>query len=368
MAKIFELFGYPLAVKTLEADQTRHNAQCPFMGADCDGGGNRELSRIKLAGKPELQAFFGTRHDVAAGVCSIQLQPNEEPWIVCPRRLLVLGRTTTGVRAHQDYIESRMLHVLGYPSGTQLGVWPEVKLKIDTIVNNQAKSFDYTFDYVVMALGPMHQNDLEAVLGQPWHILRRKLEKSKYPISRNQGQDIAWDIPQGFPGIIEIMTSSTSGSNKNKRTTIPFAFEDALIHDHHEAPGINKRQVWARMVSQLIVKSEVAHAWKGRAVWLVQRNLANYIAASTGLNLPPFLSNNPSEVNLLSCSYGQQYKNPTDIIDLAASELFAGTIAPPGQVFQPSFQDMVHTPFVPPINTLIARLLEKQPSSRIMVQ
>jgi len=44
------------------------------------------------------------------------------------------------------------------------------------------------------------------------------------------------------------------------------AFEDAVLGKPHQGPGINYRQVWARMVSQLVVKSEVGLAWGGKTI------------------------------------------------------------------------------------------------------
>ena len=48
MPKIYEIFGYPVTVQTAEAIDSRQRAHCPFMGGDCDGGGNRYLSQIDL--------------------------------------------------------------------------------------------------------------------------------------------------------------------------------------------------------------------------------------------------------------------------------------------------------------------------------
>ena len=67
MSKIFELFGYPVADQSPEAIETRKNAQCPFMGADCDGGGNRYLSNVNLKQNTELAAFFEGRSSVPSG-------------------------------------------------------------------------------------------------------------------------------------------------------------------------------------------------------------------------------------------------------------------------------------------------------------
>ena len=44
MSKIFELYGYRLDCWNEEATANREKAWCPFMDAECDGGGNRYLS------------------------------------------------------------------------------------------------------------------------------------------------------------------------------------------------------------------------------------------------------------------------------------------------------------------------------------
>ena len=114
-----------------------------------------------------------------------------------------------------------------------------------------------------------------------------------------------------FPGdplvIVEVMTSSTSGGDKKKRTQVAMAFEDAILsRGKHKGPGINYRQVWARMVSQLIVKSQVGLAWGGKTIWVLQDVLADYISSSTALNLKQFISDTPNEVNILAMGYSDK--------------------------------------------------------------
>ncbi len=104
---------------------------------------------------------------------------------------------------------------------------------------------------------------MEVATGESWRVLKRTVQSGGYSLACRNGKDFVEDAPTGVPGIIEIMTSSTSGGNRDRRTTISMAFEDALHDREHRAPGINYRQVWARMVSQLIPKSEAALAWGG---------------------------------------------------------------------------------------------------------
>ena len=145
------------------------------------------------------------------------------------------------------------------------------KLKFHDDVDGRRKGFDYTFDYIVMPMGRITQQDAATAANETWAILRRRLERNGYTIAQRDGGLYVEDFPLSTPSIIEIMTSSTSGGNKRNRTTISAAFEDAMLGQDHKAPGINYRQVWARMVSQLIVKSEVSVHWGGKTDLAIAR-------------------------------------------------------------------------------------------------
>jgi hypothetical protein len=121
MPTIFEVFGYRLSDQSPQAKEARANAHCPFMNAECDGGGNRDLSTIDLTKNEQLQQLFPGKTQVCAGVCSIQMQPDASPWIVCPRRLLALNRGASDSLVQQAS-EKRVFDLLDYPSGTRLGV------------------------------------------------------------------------------------------------------------------------------------------------------------------------------------------------------------------------------------------------------
>lgn len=373
MPVIFELFGYPLSDHSLEAQQNRQRALCPFMGKECDGGGNRELSRVDLTKNPSLRAAFSLHpgDTAAAGVCSIQVVEDASPWIVCPRRLLSLGRQGAGLRSYQGRTESAVLSYLDYASGTQLGIWPEVKMKLSAVINDEQKLIDYTFDYIAM---PISSVPIDSVAGLFPDITSRQLltflSRAGYTISQKAGIVHVENFPTGTPSIIEIMTSSTSGGNKKTRTTIGAAFEDAMLGKPHQAPGINYRQVWARMVSQLIVKSEFALGWNGKTLWIVQDKLLQYINSSTALTLKHFLSNKTSDVNMLSFSYSSMHQAPTGVIDLVDSQLYAGPISsvPPELAanFPPSIQDITKAPFLPPLKSLIALLAARAPINQVI--
>lgn len=366
MPKLFEVFGHHVGDNSEEAELCRRECRCPFMNADCDGGGNRYASDIQLSKNAALAEYFVGRNVVPSGVCSIQTRNDEPPWIVCPRRLLVLKESPDG-RAHQSFAESLILKHSGSLPGTKLGVWPELKIKYTD--SKSKKSFDYTFDYILVPLGKAHHLQVETETCKRWDQIMPILQSEGYAISRESGEYFVDDFPLGPPLVIEIMTSSTSGGNKSKRTTIPMAFEDAILGKPHEAPGINYRQVWARMVSQLIVKSEVGLAWGGKTFWIVQDMLVNYISNSTALNVRQFLSDHTDEVNMVSFSYGDSYKNPPGgVMELTAGDLFAGPIRPSGPTDErPTFQDIIRAPVCPPKPMLINLLIKRKHLSTVSV-
>jgi hypothetical protein len=110
----------------------------------------------------------------------------------------------------------------------------------------------------------------------------------------------------------------------------------------------------------------VAIGWGGRAFWVLQDVLVNYISASTALDLYHFFASHPSEVNVISLSYGDAYKTKKGVIELDRGELFAGPIRPEG-ANKSSFQDMLRAPVCPSLPRLYNLLMKKMPSNRIVV-
>lgn len=92
MPKIYELLGYPVSDTSIPVQESRKRAFCPFVSDTCDGGGNRYMSEIDLRGHSELRELFPGMDRVPSGVCSIQVSENTAPWIICPRRLLYMGK------------------------------------------------------------------------------------------------------------------------------------------------------------------------------------------------------------------------------------------------------------------------------------
>jgi hypothetical protein len=323
----------------------------------------------------ELKELYLHKDKIVPGVCSLEPVRGEQPWIVCPRRLLALGREPDGERKHQRSLEMGLLQLLNYPIGKRIGVWKEVKVKYSGQTDNVTKDFDYTFDYLLMPIGDIAiaeaTTDTDAAIEQNIARKLRWFERRGFSCSPDvhaAGGYVVHDYPQGKPVIVEIMTSSTSGGNKRNRTQIAQAFEDALLGRSHQGPGINYRQVWARMASQLLVKSEVALGWGGTAIWVVQDVLVDYISRSTGLNVHSMRKAQIDDVNMLSFSFGDLASLPQDgAIDLPIIELFAGSIAPITENTIPTFVDIVRLPIQPPLNALIKVLISNGPTKSILI-
>lgn len=285
---------------------------CPLLNTKCDGGGNRYSSDLVVK-SPQLVSVFSSESTVRSSICSLEVGAENKNWIVCPRRVLSFERTDLNdpQKSLKDYLflQSDLIR--------PFAVWKEVKLK----VSNDNKSFDYTFDYVASSV--RNESDL---------------------------------FPIGSPTIYEVMTSSTSGGNKQKRTTISQCFEDLLLDTPHEGPGINYRQVWGRMISQFFVKSIVATAWSGRTFWIIQDSLLKYIEASTGFRGSRFKADAASEVNLVSLGYksrdGALHLSPQDI------SLYSG---PLGTDVSDSFYSILGAPMIPGIDSLHRVLINRRP-------
>lgn len=326
MSKVFELYGYRLDCWNNEAAANREKAWCPFMDAECDGGGNRYLSALDITKNSKLKKFFPGKEVVQSGICSLRLRDSEQPWIVCPRRLLSLrGRKSN----YQTHVREQLIKCSELKQGKFYKTWSEVKMKVETTNDDdEGKSFDYTFDYVIAGSVRKKLSEVADLLGKGLRATQKIAEDNQYTMASRNGELWIDDFPADPIVIVEIMTSSTSGGDKKKRTQIAMACEDAIISpEKHNGPGINYRQVWARMVSQLIVKSQVGIAWNGKTFWLIQDLLAQYISSTTALDLSKYIAQHPDEVNILSFGYGDaDAKPPTSIMELNDSSFYAGPI------------------------------------------
>jgi len=363
VSKIYELYGYRLDRWNNEAEDNLSRAWCPYMDTECDGGGNRFQSAIDLRTNTELQAKIPNKDIIQVGICSLLPRTGEQPWIVCPRRLLSLkGGSFSG---KQSFIRKQLSNLAELDSSKSYLAWSEVKIKTEsTNSEDEAKSFDYTFDYIVSGTQKKKVEEISALLDMPVSTIQRLAANNGFTLASRNSEAWIDDFPSDPLVIIEIMTSSTSGGNKRNRTQIAMACEDAILKgDDHRAPGINYRQVWARMVSQLIVKSQVGMAWGGKTIWIVQDVLADYISKSTGLILSQYLSDQLHEVNILAFGYGNRNDaNDESIIDLKKCDLYAGPITKSGDAFaHDGFIDIVKIGALPPKEQIWKSLLNKAP-------
>jgi hypothetical protein len=364
-SKIFELFGYLTDDKSPKAQKTRQSCTCPFMGLECDGGGNRYQSFLHLdpsKDKPLVDFFQGRTNDIPAGVCS--LVASETVWIVCPRRLFTLDAGDVET-THEKFSANLLKKYFGFASSQRVGVWTEVKLKYAEDGgkdDENSKTFDYTFDYVISPLGPKPLAEAAAGVGFSEKKLQKKAEELGFMLASRNGVLFFEDYPVGPPQIVEVMTSSTSGGNKQKGTTIQNAFRRAVLGQSHEAPGINYRQIWARMVSQLIVKSQIGKAWGGRTIWVLQDALTDYISQTTNLNLKKLIFVALREVNILSLRYAKQ-RDVAGTLLLEENNLYAGEIPPVRD--DTDFNRLLQAASIPPASELESKLVGKRPRSRI---
>ena len=362
MSKIFELFGYRVDAWGAEAQQNMQRGWCPFMDGECDGGGNRYQSAIDLTKNPELQKIAPGKEKIQCGVCSLMTGEHEHPWIVCPRRLLsAKGGKLVG---NQSVVRSKISQYSELDKRQRYMVWSEVKIKTDvTTEEDDVKYFDYTFDYIIAATSHISVKDAGIIMDIPSSEVKKRATKGGYALVSMAGEMLIEDFPIDPIVIIEVMTSSTSGGNKAKRTQIAMACEDAMLHKNHEGPGINYRQVWARMVSQLIVKSQVGEAWGGKTIWLVQDVLADYISRTTALQLPEYISNKLDEVNILAFGYGNTIeKKAESIVTLEQAKLYSGPIQKNFNVHRADgFIDIVKIGASPPKEQIWASLINKAP-------
>lgn len=311
----------------------------------------------------ELVTFFdGRTADIPAGVCS--LSASDKIWIVCPRRLFVLDKGGSHT-SHEDFCEGLLRRYAPSALPCKAGVWSEVKIKYaeETDEDDADKMFDYTFDYIICPTSPK----LLSETATQFEITERKLEstliRNGYTLASRGGRKYIEEYPAGQPLVIEVMTSSTSGGNKAKGTTIQNAFRKAILGQPHIAPGINYRQVWARMVSQLIVKSQIGKAWGGQTIWILQDTLTSYISNTTDLNMRKLISAVLKEVNILSLRYVKRSR--IGIHPLEVENLYAGQI--PTIQGDTDFNKLLQAASIPSKSILEAKLLNKRPRTIISI-
>jgi len=355
--QIFELFGHQVDDKSIEAEYCRKNCICPFTNNLCDGGGNRYqtfLSKNYIEKNNLTKYFAKGLKIVPPGICSLNV--NGVKWIVCPRRIFSFSGENKK-NYHTEFVTSILNKYCQFENTAYIGIWNEVKVKFsEENEDEETKSFDYTFDYIVTSLGPKKISEIANTLGITEAKIRKQAEDNGYIIAARGNDYFIEDFPIGKLNIIEVMTSSTSGGNKSKGTTIQQSFINAIKGLQHESPGINYRQVWARMVSQLIVKSQIGTAWGSKTLWILQDSLSDYITKSTDLNLVKLISQVSKEVNLVTLKYG----NETDekgCLKLKEHHLYAGEV--PKITSDTDFNKLLQAATIPNMNDISNRLILK---------
>ena len=310
MPKFYEVYGNDVNDKSPSVIAERELAYCPFTESTCDGGGNRHQTKIRLEGSALRAKFSPELTSVIPGVCSIEY--GNEVWIVCPRRLLGFNASSMPPRVNQslkDHEKAALINV-GLPLGVELGVWSEVYLQY----GDDNSSINYHFDFVISPISrgisfdkllESYKEKTESEIDE----LKKAAKIGKYLSGRYvPGKPVPILPNLASPIIIEVMTASTSGSDTEAGTDIASAFTDAILGKNHNCPGINKRQVWGRMATQLFAKSALAEGWGGKTVWLVQDQLLKNIELTTKLKVENTKDENTKEahngtVNFLSMGY-----------------------------------------------------------------
>ncbi len=123
-------------------------------------------------------------------------------------------------------------------------------------------------------------------------------------------------------------------------------FAVGTIPERRQSPGVNIRQVWARMASQLVVKSQIVNRWGGATIWVVQDALTDYIASNTGIRLNDLKSSGWSlgEVNVLACS----------IDEPGQLELYTGPVY--GSESEACWAQLLDTPSLPEFDVILDKL------------
>ncbi len=249
-------------------------------------------------------------------------------WIVCPRRLLGFKAKSgpVDINASLKTHEKEALLAAGLPRDIELGVWSEVYLQY----GDEETSINYHFDFVISKIErgisfsemlSLHNVTLESDIEE----LKKSAKTGKYFSGRFDQNKIVEYLPNlDSPFIIEVMTASTSGSDTEAGTDIASSFTEAILGNTHNCPGINKRQVWGRMATQLFAKTALAESWGGKTIWLVQDQLLKNIELTTKLKVESAFKSSSGTVNFLSMKYKLGEKGINSLSLSNYSEISAG--------------------------------------------
>jgi hypothetical protein len=259
-------------------------------GIECDGGGNRHQTTIKSSNNSEIKVIFGSDIEkVVPAVCTITYSidnNHQSRWIVCPRKLFSSSFADLALNANIQAHEAKILLSAGLPKGIPLGIWGEVYLKDSGVEDGDDYTVNYHFDYVVCPLVKKTIGEISAELDIEEVDVIFEAKKGGFVKGKACSLSVIEHCPDvTYPIILEIMTASTSGSDTEKGTNISSAFMNAIRGHSCPSPGINRRQVWGRMATQLFAKSCLAESWGGKTVWIIQNQLMEEISRATGLKL-----------------------------------------------------------------------------------
>lgn len=340
---------------------------CPMSGADCDGGGNRHQTTIKASKNPKIELLYGGGvKKVVPAVCSVTYSKANEKqarWIVCPRKLFSSAFSNLSTNAFLQEHEKSLLLSAGMPSNKPLGVWAEVYLKDKGSRDGDSFVVNYHFDYVVAPLENLTFQQIASKYSVSSSELIAEARKGGYVKGRVNSGSIVEDVPDlSNILILEVMTASTSGSDTEKGTNISAAFMNAIQGMECPSPGINRRQVWGRMATQLFAKSCLAEYWGGKTIWVIQDQLMNEISQATGL-FPSKLQKSTDRPNINIAVMSYQNDDSSQVGFEYLTEWDSGVrIDGAGTV-----TDILLPASYPPKSILIKSILRRGLSGRIML-
>lgn len=339
MARIAELFGCRVDQAPLEEFQENLlNHHCPFTNKVCDVSANRGdrayFDRDAPVITAEDRAFYSqnfTSDRIPLGICSVSTKRRYEtlsrPWIICPKRMMEL-------RADPPVILPEVKALIPILPGADVRCWWEFKFASnDESEDNEiaGRFFEFTFDYILME------------------------------VDRSDGA--AHPKLIGPPYILEIMTSSTRGGGLTEHMADILALrEQRPLRGYVKSPYTpNYRQVFGRMASQLFAKSEVAESWGGKAIWILQDVLLEYIEQTTAFRPEPFVGNNEGNVNIVV--YKMEEDSEGTKFNLAYDKTLIGkSRADAHQTYD--FTSMLGIGHIPPLDLLKSTLERTQARRR----
>lgn len=355
MPTLYEIFGISASKRDETSEESRKRCACPFMGGLCDGGGNRNQTKIPLNSNEPLKAYFNADIcEVVPGICSIST--GESVWVVCPRRLFSARHSGTENPIINQFLQSyerELLLCAGLPSETAIGIWSEVSINR----SNEDTEVNYSFDYVVAPLLTKTLDEFEQ-MGYDRRSVRHSARTGNNiaNVRSDPSNEIIHMPDLSNFLILEVMTASTSGSNNRNETDIRSAFRNTLLNGENKSPGINKRQIWGRMVTQMFAKTILAEQWGGKAIWIVQDELLKNIERTTRLDTVKLMNQQPHKVMMGVLYY---VGDETDNQQIAFKEIIQGDMGI-NAAGSHTFTDILLPQTAPPQSDFLLAILRKR--------